>query len=137
MIIGNNNLKNTSFGQIFAISANDSQFKELHSIVRSSSGKYGLYGVDDRKLKLKTEESADTFIKQARTNNQDVYILIAGKKDLNNVILGKKGWNSMSGICSKINKYITLKNVRQDVKPILAAMKDESEHETTVEEEAN
>ena len=68
MIIGNNNLKNTSFGQIFAISANDSQFKELHSIVRNSSGKYGLYGVENRKLRLKTAEPADTFIKQAKAN---------------------------------------------------------------------
>ena len=130
MIIGNNNLKNTSFGQIFAISANDSQFKELHSIVRNSSGKYGLYGVENRKLRLKTAEPADTFIKQAKANDQDVYILVAGKKDLNNVILGKKGWNSMSGICGKVNKYITLKDVREVVKPILAAMKDEDESET-------
>ena len=130
MIIGNNNLKNTSFGQIFAISATDSQFKELHSIVRNSSGKYGLYGVENRKLRLETAEPADTFIKQAKANDQDVYILVAGKKDLNNVILGKKGWNSMSGICGKVNKYITLKDVREDVKPILAAMKDEDESET-------
>ena len=130
MIIGNNNLKNTSFGQIFAISATDSQFKELHSIVRNSSGKYGLYGVDNRKLK--TAETADTFIQQAKANDQDVYILVAGKKDLNNVILGKKGWNSISGICRKINKYITLKDVRQDVKPILAAMKEDDESEIRV-----
>jgi hypothetical protein len=127
MIIGNNNLKNTSFGQIFAISANDSQFKELHSIVRNASGKYGLYGVNNRKLK-----TADTFIQQAKANGQDVYILVAGKKDLNNVILGKKGWNSISGICRKINKYIALKDVRQDVKPILVAMKEDDESEIKV-----
>ena len=36
----------------------------------------------------------------------------------------------MSGICGKVNKYITLKDVREDVKPILAAMKDEDESET-------
>lgn len=123
MIIGKGIQNNTSFGQVFAVSANNSQFKELHSIVRNSKGQYGLYGVDKRKMKA---ESADNFIKQAKANEQNVYLLIAGRNDLKNVILGKKGWNSISGLCGKVNQYITIKDVKTDVKPILKAMEEDN-----------
>ena len=116
---------NITFGKVFAIAGNPSQFDELHKIVSSSKGTYGLYSLEGSKL---VGEKGDLFVKKAKTMKKNVYVLVAGQEDMNKIILSKRGWSSMQGICNKVSSFINLKNVQTDSKPILEAMSRNSKH---------
>ena len=53
---------------------------------------------------------------------KNVYVLVAGQEDMDKIILSKRGWSSLQGICNKVTSFINLKNVETDAKPILEAM---------------
>ena len=111
---------NITFGKVFAIAGKPAQFDELHSIVSSAKGSYGLYSADSIKL---PGERGDNFIKSAKTKKKNVYVLVAGHEDMDKIILSKRGWTSLQGICNKVTSFINLKNLETDVAPILDAMK--------------
>lgn len=110
---------NITFGKVFAIAGSSTQFEELHKIVSSSKGTYGLYSLEGSKL---VGEQGDHFIKKAKTMKKNVYVLVAGQEDMDKIILSKRGWSSLQGICNKVTSFINLKNVESDAKPILEAM---------------
>lgn len=111
---------NITFGQVFAVAVKPTQFDELHSIVSSAKGEYGLYSLDSTKI---PGEQGDSFIKKAKTMKKNVYVLVAGQEDMDKIILSKRGWTSLQGICNKVTSFINLKNLETDVAPILDAMK--------------
>ena len=119
---------NITFGKVFAIAGNPSQFDELHKIVSSSKGTYGLYSLEGSKL---TGEKGDHFVKKAKTMNKKVYVLVAGQEDMDKIILSKRCWTSLQGICNKVTSFINLRNVETDAKPILEAMHKNTKNGTT------
>ena len=108
-----------SFGRVYACAGTKEQINQLKTVVERAKGSGIFFDATD----IYVNRVGSGLCTDAAHNGKEIAFVIAGKKDVDNVMFMRQGWGSINGISKHIDRFIELVDVKKQAQAIKKMMK--------------
>ena len=106
------------YDSVYAVSGTEQQIEEMKKIIKKTNGKATILDATE----LYTQGLTNGLCNAAASQGKKINFVITGKEATDKVSFMDYGWSSLNGISKRIQKFISLDNVKDKVRPIQEAM---------------
>ena len=117
-----NSIKNSlNFGRVYAIAGTNKNMQELLKELEPAGNKLiKIYATDLYQGRIEDGECT-----RAAKSGKEIYFVVAGKEDIENIRFMESGWGSVNGISNHITDFIMLRNNTKQIAKKIIKSSDE------------
>ena len=115
----NSNYNSFNFGRVYAVAGPK---KKMQKFLSKIEGEKNIITQNATDLYLKGD--TDGLCSKEVKKGNEIYFVVAGKKDNDKVKFMAPGWGSINGISRQLDEFILLNDIKENVEEIIALAKE-------------